>query len=77
MSMAPTEIHEQYFSEVYDFIQAQARNKRLHLQMENEELALWLRKLEEDRKSSEQSGDDMKQPAVEQKNNDDEMDAGT
>jgi hypothetical protein len=40
--------------------------------MDHEELALRLRTLEEDRKSSEQLGDGMKQPAVEHKNNDEE-----
>jgi len=29
MAMAPPEIRDQYFSEVFDLINAQARNKRL------------------------------------------------
>ena len=44
--------------------------------MENEELALQLRTLKEDVKSSVQSDDDMKLLLIEQKNNDDDMGAG-
>jgi len=38
MSMTPLEIKDRYFSEVFDLINMQSRNKRLHLQMENEEI---------------------------------------
>lgn len=34
MSMAPAEIKDRYFSEVFDLINEQSRNKRCRLQME-------------------------------------------
>ena len=61
MAMAPPEIRDQYFSEVFDLINAQARNKRLRLQMENEELALRMAKLRREKEEAKQldlSGDD-------------------
>lgn len=69
MAMAPPKICEQYLSEVFNFIHAQARNKRLHLQMENKDLAMRTRKLKEDRKLEEDrkscNDDDLKMLAVE------------
>ena len=44
MAMAPSDIGDQYFSEVFDLINTQARNKRLRLHLENEELALCMEK---------------------------------
>jgi hypothetical protein len=48
MTMAPPDLREKYFTEVFDLISAQTRNKRLRLQMENEELEMKMKKLEED-----------------------------
>lgn len=62
MAMAPPPIREQYFQEVFDLIQAQARNKRLRLEMENEELALKTKKMQEESKLY---TDDRKMAAVE------------
>ena len=61
MAMAPLEIRDQFFSGVFDLINAQARNKCHRLQMENEELALRMMKLrreKEDAKQGDLSGDD-------------------
>ena len=69
MAMAPPEIREQYFQEVFDFIQAQARNKRLRLQMENEELALKTKKMQEEMKLYD---DDRKMAAVENERKEEE-----
>lgn len=55
MAMAPPEIREQYFSEVFDLMNAQARNKRLRLQMENEELAWRMAKLRHEKEYIQQS----------------------
>ena len=52
MAMVPSEIQEQYFLEVFDLINVQARNKCLHVQIENEELVVHMRKLESEREGA-------------------------
>ncbi len=78
MALAPPDVCEQYFGEVFDYIQAQARNKRLRLQMENEEMALRIKRLYDERTSTVGCGDvadgDKKMPAVEQPDNDKGLD---
>ncbi len=49
MTMAPPDLRDKYFSEVFDLISAQTRNKRLRLQLENEELEMKMRRLENDK----------------------------
>ena len=46
MSMAPQDIREHYFVKVSDLINVQARNRRLTLEVENEELSLHMRNIE-------------------------------
>ena len=46
MAMAPQEIKDRYFSEVFDIINEQSRNKKLRLQLENEEMVMCMKKLE-------------------------------
>lgn len=49
MAMAPPDIREWYFKEVFDHRNMQARNKRLCLQMENEELTTLMKMLEKEK----------------------------
>jgi hypothetical protein len=44
ISMAPQDIRDCYFVEVFDLINVQARNKIFHLQVEDEELSLRMQK---------------------------------
>ncbi|KAL3790206.1 hypothetical protein HJC23_005578 [Cyclotella cryptica] len=46
------DVCEQCFIEVFDFIHIQARNKRLRLQMENKEMALRIKRLNDERTST-------------------------
>ena len=65
MAMAPPNIREQYFSEVFDLINAQARNKRLRLEMENEEILMRMKKIDQEKESNEsgKEDDNLKMPA--------------
>ena len=53
VSMAPQDIRDCYFAEVFDLINVQARNRRLCLQVENEELLHWIRKIEKEKQKIE------------------------
>lgn len=45
MNMAPPEMRDRYFGEVFDLINAESRNKRLRLQLENQVFLLHVKKL--------------------------------
>ena len=51
MSMTPQDVRDHYFEEAFDLINVQARNKRLCLQVENEELALCMKKMEKEQEA--------------------------
>jgi hypothetical protein len=53
MAMAPQEIKYRYFAEVFDIINEQSRNKKLCLQLENEEMAMHMKSLEKDKSDME------------------------
>lgn len=53
MAIAPPDIRETNFGEVFDPINAEAPNKRLYLQIEIEELTIHMKKLEKKKKEME------------------------
>jgi DNA polymerase III delta prime subunit len=53
MAMAPQEIKDRYFAEVFDIMNEQSMNKKLRLRLENEEMAMCMKKLEKDKRDME------------------------